>query len=327
MENLRLAVLGCSKLVYTMLMECLKPLPVEKVAVWGNDDDVAKLCRQYQCGTRYPDYRELLEKEHPEIVILFNNTGHLFEMARDCLSAGAYVFAERPVCGSIAEAEELIALQKKTGCYVVPRYNRRRAPSYLMAREIITRAEFGKTDMFIANYYAGPYASEHDMIWSHFSHMIDTLIFLCGKLELLHAEKIIKDEHRAGYNLSFASEKGAIGVMQSGFTQCYEFPMERVQVTGDRRCVVVENIRELTYYRPAPERKYNGRMVLEEGGDALCWKQNYGQMSLFSYYGFEGCLEEIVEAAAAHRPPAFHIEDALETIRILEDIEKKAVRI
>jgi hypothetical protein len=36
---------------------------------------------------------------------------------------------------------------------------------------------------------------------------------------------------------------------------------------------------------------------------------------------------EIVAAAAIRRPPAFHIEDAAKTIQILEDIEKKAVKI
>ena len=325
MQPLKLAVIGCSFLVYDMLMECIKPLPVECAAICGAPEETEKIRRRYNCGKHYGDYREMLEKERPRVVLLFPASGDTFEAAKACLKAGAYVFAERPVCGGSAQAQELIALQKETGCYVMPRYNRRCAPAYMMAKEIIARPEFGRADMFTANYYAGPYASEKAMVWSHFSHIIDAMISLVGDMRLLHADKIVRDEQRAGYNLSFLSESGAIGMVQSGFMLCYEYPMERVEVTGDGRCVIIENMRSLTYHRPAPERKYGGKMILADGGDALCWMQNYGQMTLFSYYGFEGCLEEIVDAAANGGPPSFHMEDAARTIRLLEDIERKAV--
>jgi predicted dehydrogenase len=194
-----------------------------------------------------------------------------------------------------------------------------------MAHEIIKRPEFGRTDMFIANYYASSYASEKAMIWNHFSHIVDAMLYLVGDMELLHADKIVRDEHRICYNMSFLTAQGAIGMIQSGFTLCSENPMERITVTGDGRSVLLENIRSLTYYRPAPERKYGGTMVLQDGGDALKWEQNYGQMSLFSYYGFEGCLENLVDAALHKKRPALDMNDGLKTIRILEDIEKRAV--
>jgi predicted dehydrogenase len=308
-----------------MLMECLKPLPVEKVAICGNPDYMEKIGRQYTCGNRYTDYREMLAREKPDVVLLFPEEGDVAAMARDCLKSGAYVFAERPVCQSTAEVTEMIRLQEQTGRYIMPRFTRRCAPSYQMAKEILGRAEFGSPDMFLVNYYAGPYGSEKAMIWSHFSHIVDAMVYLLGDMKLLHAEKTVRDEHKACYNMSFQTASGAIGVIQSGFTLCYEYPMEHIKITGDNRYLVIDNIRTLHYYRPAPERKYGGRMVLSDDGDTLSWSQNYGQMSLFSYYGFEGCLEEIVQAAIEKRPPSFHMEDAAKTIKLLEEIEKKAV--
>lgn len=325
MEGIRLAVIGGSFLVHDMLMECLKPLPVQRVGISAPEEEMEKVARHYACGARYADYRALLERERPQVVLLFPREGDSGKIARECLAAGAYVFAERPVCRTTAQAEALIALQRRTGCYLMPRYNRRCAPSYQMAREILGRPEFGRPDLFLANYHAFPFESEEAMLWIHLSHIIDTMIYLLGDLRLLRADLAVRGGQGLGYHLTLAAENGAVGAVQSGFTQCFETPVERVCITGDGRSVEIDNIRSLTYYRPAPPRKQGDDPVLRDGGDALAWRQNFSQMSLYSYYGFEGCLEEIVRAAAERRAPAFHMEDAAKTIRLLEEIEKKVV--
>ena len=328
--ELKLAVIGCLSLVYDLLLEGLKLLPVRTVAICGSKDEMEKIGLHYNCGNKYTNYKALLEREKPDVVLLFPTEGDAEAMVKDCLLAGTYVFAERPVCQSLAAAEDLVKLQEKTGCYVMARYTRRCATAYQMAREIITRPEFGKTEMFIANYYTDPggdtSTSEKVFVWNHISHIIDAMLYLTGDMELLHAEKVIRDEHHICYNMSFRTHNGAIGLIQSGSTLCYEYPMERVLVTGNKRCVIVENIRNLTYHRPAPVRKHGDKAVLDESSDALVWKQNYGQLSSFGYYGIEGCLEEITDAALHRREPSFHAADVLKVVKILEELENKAVQ-
>lgn len=327
MNQITVGIIGCNMLVGDMLMQCLAPLNVRVVGISGDEGAASKIMHSFVCGTYYADYHDLLAAEKPQLVLIFPDDPFAeFDIVKDCLKAGAYAFAGHPVCTTVAQAEEIIQLQKETGCYVMPRYNRRGAPSYQMAREIIQRPEFGKCDMFLASYYAAPYISEKRMLLSHFSHLIDALIYLLGDMQLLSSDKIVKDDKRICYNMTFLTESGAIGTLQSGFTLCYENPMERVVVTGDGRSLLLENIRSLTYYRPAPERKYGGKMILSDQTDALKWEQNYGQMTMFSYYGFEGCLEELVHAIEEKRAPDFHMEDGIKTLRLLEEIERRTVQ-
>lgn len=325
MKKTKLCIIGTSFLVYEMLVECTKDLPVEFAAISLLEDESHKaaerICTHYRCGKIYSDYRQMLEVEKPELVFLFPAKTDDGTIAEHCLQAGAYVFAERPICTDIPTADRLISLQKETNCYIMPRYNRRFAPSYMMAREILLREEFGRPDLFFANYDAFPFESEDSMLWVHLTHIIDLMIYLLGDLTLICAQKVIIDANRRAFNMTFSSACGAVGTIQSAFTQCFESPVERVRITGNNRNILVDNLRSLKYYRPAPNRKLGGQMTLLDGGDVLSWEQNNSQMSLCNYYGFEGCIQELVAAAREKRPPAFHMEDAKKTIVLLNELK------
>ncbi|NLT69356.1 MAG: Gfo/Idh/MocA family oxidoreductase [Verrucomicrobiaceae bacterium] len=59
----------------------------------------------------YADYREMLEQEKPDLVSVAPRwTDQHYEMVKAALEAGAHVCCERPLCRTLKEADELLAL-------------------------------------------------------------------------------------------------------------------------------------------------------------------------------------------------------------------------
>ena len=322
MKKLKLAIIGCAGMPYDALYDCTKKLPVELCAVCAEENDAKEFCGRYHVPAVYSDYRQMLKDKSPGLVWVFTAEELMADISTDCLQAGAYVYAERPICLDSQSALLMVEVQKETGCYAVPRFNRRHMPGYMMAREIVSRGEFGCPTMFLGKFQAPEYAGDKRMLWWHVSHMVDTARFLLGEIRLLHVARSIFSPTKICYNISFATPEGCIGMIQCGSTQCYEYPMERVEVAGEGCNVIVDNTRRVEYNRSTPHRVRNSEMVLTKDTDALVWNMNLAHIGHFTFTGLDGCMEDLVDAALTGRKPDFDMSDTLETIRLLEAIEQ-----
>ncbi|WP_274649514.1 Gfo/Idh/MocA family protein [Paenibacillus humicola] len=319
---LKLCIIGCSSFVYDFLYDCTKKFPLTLAAICDSPQNTENFSARYRCPAVYDDYMFMLEREKPDLVISFPAYGEQFEIAKQCLLSGAHVFSERPVCLSSRQAAELAEIQKTTNRFVMARLNRRYTPSYVMAKRILEKKEFGASTMYLAKYHASAYESENSFIWNHTIHHLDLARYLVGELELLHAERIYVDYNRVGYNISFRSAQGCIGVIQTSSLQSGEYPMERVEVTGDRRNVIVDNIRSLQYFRPAPIRESIAAMDMSDDGDTLMWTQNFAQLNNFTFYGFENMFEHFVSCMESGKKPSLEMEDTAKTIELVEKLNQ-----
>ena len=321
---LKLAIIGCSGMIYDFIYDCTKNCAVELTAICGSTQDTRRFSQRYRCPQAYHDYREMLRNEKPDLVVAFSSEFPQVDVVRDCLLAGAHVYCERAVCHSSKEASEIVKLQQSTGRYVMARLNRRFVHTYVMAKEIVGRSEFGAPTMYLAKYHASPYDSEESFIWNHAIHHLDLARFLLGEYDITHVDRVFADPQRIGYNISFMSRSGCAGVIQTSSLQCGEYPAERVEITGNGRNVMVENIRTLHYDRPAPGRQSPGGMLLRDDGDTLILKQNFAQLNNFTFYGFENSLEYLTEKIMLGEKPEPNMEDLIRTIEQVETLEKLA---
>ena len=62
---------------------------------------------------KYTDYKELLEKEKPDLVAIATESGRHAAIALDCIGAGCNVIIEKPIALSIADADAIISAGKK----------------------------------------------------------------------------------------------------------------------------------------------------------------------------------------------------------------------
>jgi len=104
---------------------------------------------------RYRDYRELLEKERPEIVIV-TTPDHWHALPTiAALKAGAHVYVDKPTAHTIGESQAMVRVAAAHGRVVQVGHHRRLAPHMVRAREFIRGGGVGTIGMIRCHLNAG----------------------------------------------------------------------------------------------------------------------------------------------------------------------------
>ncbi len=319
-DELRLAIIGCGSFSYNFLYDTTKPLPVRLVAASDpNAEALARFSARYRVPKTYADYKEMLAAEKPQIVMAFPQAQPLYEVNKACLEAGANVFTERPGAETRDQVADLARVEQRTGRFVMPRFNKRAIPAYQMAREIIRRPEFGGTTMYLAKYHAGEYASEQAFLESHIVHHVDLARFYLGSIKSIRGDIVRISPKQVGVNVSFTAESGAVGVLQSSSLQSRgSYALERVEITGRQRCVIVDNLTRIEYNRPGSPKTGAEAPVLAESGDSLVWDPSMTQLGNYGHNGFEPMVQELVACTREGRTPELHMSEAVLTLELLD---------
>ena len=96
---------------------------------------------------RYQDYREMLQKEKPQIVI--NATPDHWHplITIDAVAAGAHVYVEKPICHTINEGIAMVKAARAANRIVQVGTHRRVSPHNVAGREFIRSGKAGKIGM------------------------------------------------------------------------------------------------------------------------------------------------------------------------------------
>ncbi len=95
----------------------------------------------------YKDYRDLLEKEKPEIVIIGTpDHWHALQCIAAC-QAGAHVYVEKPTGHTIKESRAMVNAAQKAGVVVQVGLHRRIGPHHAEAMEFLKSGKVGKVGM------------------------------------------------------------------------------------------------------------------------------------------------------------------------------------
>lgn len=106
----------------------------------------------------YKDYRELLDREKPELCIVATpDHWHPLVMIA-AVKAGAHVYVEKPISHTIREGEAMVKAARDTGRVVQVGTHRRVSPHNVAGREFIRSGKLGKVGMVRAfvHYGGGP---------------------------------------------------------------------------------------------------------------------------------------------------------------------------
>lgn len=145
------------------------------------------------------DYRELLDNNKIELIIIATpNTQH-YPMAVECLSAGKHVVIEKPFTPTSAEADKLISLSEKLGKKIFVYHNRRWDGDFLTIKKLISQGVFGQISYYKAHFdrynpelKAGAWRNEDipggGILYDLGSHLIDQALVLFGLPDAVKAE-------------------------------------------------------------------------------------------------------------------------------------------
>lgn len=142
---------------------------------------------------KYTDYKELLEKEKPELVAITTESGKHAAIALDCIAAGCHVIIEKPIALSIADADAIIEAGKKAGVVVCANHQNRFNKSVQYIRRALETDRFGRLFHGAAHvrwnrgkgYYdqapwRGTWAQDGGCLMNQCIHNIDLLRWMMG---------------------------------------------------------------------------------------------------------------------------------------------------
>jgi DUF1009 family protein/predicted dehydrogenase len=132
------------------------------------------------------DYRDLIGKV--DAVSIVTPTPHHFAMAREFLSAGVHVLLEKPMTKSLEEADELIAIAKRSGAILQVGLLERFNSAFTAIRHRVSNPMFVEADRLALFNERG---LEVDVILDLMIHDIDIVLSIIGApLKSVHASGV-----------------------------------------------------------------------------------------------------------------------------------------
>jgi predicted dehydrogenase len=205
------------------------------VAVADEDEKGrAAAAQRLKAKAAYADYRQMLDKERPQIVSV---APRWLDCHRDmvvaCAEAGAHIFLEKPLCRTLAEADEMVAACERHHVKLAIAHQTRYSPRLARLRELLAAGRLGDLLELRGRGKEDARGGGEDLMVLG-THIMDLMRFLAGDphscyAQVLHAGKpVTKAEVREG-------NEGIGPLAGDHITAVYSFP-NGVQATfGTRR--------------------------------------------------------------------------------------------
>ena len=189
----RFAIIGCGNIA-SRHAEQIKATG-QLVAVCDIDETKARRFAIQYDATAYCTIAGLLEKEHPDIVVVCTPNGTHARLCIQSLQAGCHVLCEKPLSISAKDGVEMIKTARKAGkrLFVVKqnRYN----PPVVLLKKLLDEGRLGEIQSFQVNcfwnrpdeYYQNSWrGTKHldgGILYTQFSHFIDLLYWFLGEIK------------------------------------------------------------------------------------------------------------------------------------------------
>ena len=170
---------------------------VEVVSLVGRElDKTREVARKYGIAHVTTDLADSLALAEVDAVILCTPTQMHAEQGVACLAAGKHVQIEIPLADTLAGAEEVAALQRKTGLVAMVGHTRRFNPSHQWVHRKIAAGQFHVQQMDVQTYFfrrtntnalGQPRTWTDHLLWHHAAHTVDLFAWQAGPVVQAHA--------------------------------------------------------------------------------------------------------------------------------------------
>ncbi|MBM4047264.1 MAG: Gfo/Idh/MocA family oxidoreductase [Planctomycetes bacterium] len=178
-------------------------------------EEVQKL---YDVPAVYTDYRQMIQTEAPDGVVLVLRPMELVDVALGCLDLGAHVMIEKPPGCASADAQRILDRAEQKGRKVMVSLNRRFMPAIRKVRELARERKLVhcsstyNKDGFFGRRWTWPSALPVcDSI-----HLIDLMRFVGGEVAEVHASSAKREaEFTNSHSALLVYESGAMGSLNT----------------------------------------------------------------------------------------------------------------
>ncbi|MBO0961498.1 Gfo/Idh/MocA family oxidoreductase [Neobacillus sp. MM2021_6] len=145
--SLRYAIIGCGRIspnhIAAAIKNELEIVGLCDVVPENMEDKIANFNLPHSTP-KYTDYKELLEKEKPDLVAICTESGKHGKIALDCIEAGCNLIIEKPIALSLEETDQIIEMAKEKNVKVSACHQNRFNKSIQKIREAIEEERFGR---------------------------------------------------------------------------------------------------------------------------------------------------------------------------------------
>ena len=182
--------------------------PQTQVVAVADPDGEGRAKAQERTGAAqaYADYRELLDKEKPDIVsICPRHTDQRLAMVTAAAQAGCHMYLEKPFAANLQDADQMVEAIRKAGVKVQLAHQMRRSPFTLKALELIQAGEIGEIHEVRGRGKEDYRAGGEDLVVLG-SHIFDMMRAVLGDPEWVFAHITSKGEELAFDHLDKPNE-------------------------------------------------------------------------------------------------------------------------
>jgi 2-hydroxy-4-carboxymuconate semialdehyde hemiacetal dehydrogenase len=163
---------------------------VEVISLIGRElEKTRKVAERYGIAHVGTDLAQSLALAEVDAVILCTPTPLHAQQARACLAAGKHVQIEIPLADSLAAAESVDALQKRSGLVAMVGHTRRFNPSHQWLHRRIAAGAFRIQHLDVQTYFfrrtnmnavGQPRSWTDHLLWHHAAHTVDLFAYQTG---------------------------------------------------------------------------------------------------------------------------------------------------
>ncbi len=214
------------------------------------------LAKKYGFAHSTTDYREILNDEEVDLVLITTRHNLHAPMVVETLRAGKNVFVEKPLALNDGELNDILEAQRQSGKTISVGFNRRFSPHIEKIKSVVGDAPMN----VIATMNAGHIPANvwvHDMqvgggrIIGEACHYIDLITYLTGSKVVavcMNALGTNPEENTDNASILLKYENGSTGVINYFANGSKAYSKERVEVFSQERTLIMDNFRRTTGY-------------------------------------------------------------------------------
>ncbi len=189
---MKYALIGCGRISFNHI-QAAKNNKLEIIAVCDIVPEKMSRSDLPSSTRKYTNYKELLEKEKPDLVAVATESGKHAAIAVDCINAGCNVIIEKPIALSLKDADCIISSAKEKGVLVCTNHQNRFNKSIQYIRQAIENKRFGRLfygtahirwnrnqDYYLQAPWRGTWEQDGGALMNQCIHDIDLLRWIMG---------------------------------------------------------------------------------------------------------------------------------------------------
>jgi predicted dehydrogenase len=249
LEKLKVVVIGVGHLGKAHARIYSEMSDVSLVGVVDTNKDAGEAVAQ-RCKTRYySSFEEILDKVDAASVVV--PTKFHYQITKELLNNGIHVLVEKPMTGTVSEAEDLITLSKKSSTILQPGYIERFNP----ALEAIKKLDVSLK--FIECHRLSPFtfrSADIGVVLDLMIHDIDIILYLSKskvkKIDAVGVNVIADKEDIANARIQF--ENGCVANITASRVS-FE-PMRRIRLFSENSYISLDyQKQEVLIYKKSPK--------------------------------------------------------------------------